>query len=360
MSIKIAIIGAGGMAGYHATGFRQAGADIVALADVNKAAAEKAAAKHGIPQVFDDVAQMLKSMPELDAVSIIVPNKFHAPLALQALKAGKHVFCEKPPALSAKEMFALQTAAAKAKKTLMFNFNNRARPESYAMMDYIQQGVVGTINTCQAKWIRRAGIPGFGGWFTTKALSGGGPLIDLLHMIDLGMHFMGYPEPAHILARTYTDHIDDKAYKGPWGIPDVAKGTTDVEAAAHGFVTFKTGQALSFQVSWAELNQREEVSVTFQGTKAGGLVRRLFGTDGLDNTALDACQLYSVENGRHVNRDIIVSADETMGRVRSAVNFIRVLEGKEKPLNTPDQALSLMKIIDGAYKSAATGKPVTL
>jgi predicted dehydrogenase len=360
MSIKIAIIGAGGMAAYHATGFRQAGAEIVALADVNQPAAEKAAAKHGIPRVFGDVAEMLKAVPELDAVSIIVPNKFHAPLALQALKAGKHVFCEKPPALSAREMLALKTAAAKAKRTLMFNFNNRARPESYAMMDYIQQGAVGTINTCQAKWIRRAGIPGFGGWFTTKALSGGGPLIDLLHMIDLGMHFMGYPEPAHILARTYKDHIDNKAFKGPWGIPDVAKGTTDVEAAAHGFVTFKTGQALSFQVSWAELNQREEVSVTFQGTKAGGLVRRLFGTDGLDATALDACQLYSVENGRHVNRDIIVPADETMGRVRSAVNFIRVLEGTEKPLNTPDQALSLMKVIDGAYKSAATGKPVAL
>mgnify|MGYP003337199561 FL=1 len=94
--------------------------------------------------------------------------------------------------------------------------------------------------------------------------------------------------------------------------------------------------------------------------RSGGLVRRLFGIDGLDNTAIDACQLYPLENGRHVNRDIIAPADETMGRVRSAANFIRVLEGSEKPLNTPDQALSLMKIIDGAYKSAATGKPVAL
>lgn len=360
MSTKIAIIGAGGMAAYHAKGFRAAGAEIIALADVNEAAAKAAAAKHGIDRVFSDVGAMLKALPELDAVSVIVPNKFHAPLALQALAAGKHVFCEKPPALSAKEMAGMQAAAQKAKRTLMFNFNNRARPESYAMMEYIAAGQVGTINTCQAKWIRRAGIPGFGGWFTTKALSGGGPLIDLLHMIDLGLHFMGYPEPAHILARTFTDHIDNKAFKGPWGIPDVAKGTTDVEAAAHGFVTFKTGQAMSFAVSWAELNQREEVSVTFQGTRAGGLVRRLFGIDGLDNTAIDACQLYSLENGRHVNRDIIVPADETMGRVRSAVNFVRTIEGTEKPLNTPDQALALMKIIDGAYKSAATGKPVAL
>jgi len=360
MSTKIAIIGAGGMAAYHAAGFRQAGAEIIALADVNRAAAEKAAAKHGIGRVFTDVADMLNTLPELDAVSIIVPNKYHAPLALQALKAGKHVFCEKPPALSAKEMAQMQAAAAKAKRTLMFNFNNRARPESYAMMDYIAAGSIGTINSCQAKWIRRAGIPGFGGWFTTKALSGGGPLIDLLHMVDLGLHFMGYPEPAHVLARTYQDHINDKSFKGPWGIPDVAKGVTDVEAAAHGFVTFKTGQSMNFAVSWAEMNQREEVSVTFQGTKAGGLVRRLFGVDGIDATAIDACQLYTLENGRQVNRDIVVPADETMGRVRSAVNFVRSIEGTEKPLNTPDQALALMKIIDGAYKSAATGKPVAL
>ena len=360
MSIKIAIIGAGGMASYHAKGFREAGAEIVALADVNKAAAENAAAKQGIGKVYDNVAKMLRTEPDLDAVSIIVPNKFHAPLALQALAAGKHVLCEKPPAITAAEMAKMKAAAAKARRTLMFNFNNRARPESYAMMEYIKAGTIGTINTCQAKWIRRAGIPGFGGWFTTKALSGGGPLIDLLHMVDLGLYFMGYPEPAHILARTYRDHIGNKAFKGPWGIPDVVKGTTDVEAAAHGFVTFKTGQSMSLAVSWAEMNQREEVSVTFQGTKAGGLVRRLFGTDGLDNTAIDACQLYTLENGRQVNRDIIVPADETMGRTRSAANFIHALEGREAPLNTPDQALSLMKIIDGAYKSAATGKAVAL
>src|SRR5690606_3095519 len=121
--------------------------------------------------------------PDLDAVSVIVPNKFHAPLALQALKAGKHVFCEKPPALNAKEAIKMAAAAKTARRTLMFNFNNRARPESFAMKQYIEDGVVGRINTCQAKWIRRTGIPGFGGWFTTKALSGGGPLIDLLHMI---------------------------------------------------------------------------------------------------------------------------------------------------------------------------------
>ncbi len=358
MSIKIGIVGAGGMAGYHVAGFRKAGAEIVALADVVRPAAEKAAAKHGIGRVFGDLSEMLRRVPDLDAVSVIVPNKYHAPLSLQALRAGKHVFCEKPPALNAREMLRLRDAASKARRILMFNFNNRARPESYAMRDYIASGTIGSINTCQAKWVRRAGIPGFGGWFTTKALSGGGPLIDLLHMMDLGLHFMGYPEPAHILAATYRDHIDNKAFKGPWGIADVPRGVTDVEAAAHGFVTFKSGQAMSFQVSWAEMIEREEVSVAFQGRKAGGRVRRLFRTDGLDPTALDSCELYTLEHGRMVNREIAVPADETMGRVRSAENFVRAVEGREAPLNTPDEALTLMRIVDGAYASAANRRPV--
>jgi predicted dehydrogenase len=348
------------MAAYHANGFRQAGAEIIALADVNKNAAEAAAARFGIDQVFDDVGKMLKTLKGLQAVSVIVPNKFHAPIALQALRAGKHVFCEKPPAMSAKETATMVAAAKKARKTLMFNFNNRARPESFAMMDYIKEGTIGRINSCQAKWIRRTGIPGLGGWFTNKALSGGGPLIDLLHMVDLGHYFMGCPEPDWIMAQTFNDFITDKTFKGPWGIADVAKGTTDVESAAHGFVHFKTGQVMNFQVSWAEMNKREEVSVVFQGTKAGGLVQRLFGKDGLDETAIDSCELYTHENGRPVNRSVIVPSDETMGRTRSAANFIHTIEKKENPLNTPDQALALMKIIDGAYKSAASGRPVKL
>jgi predicted dehydrogenase len=358
MSIKIGIIGAGGMLRYHAAGFKSAGAEIVAVADVNAAAARSVAAREGIPRSFGDVAEMLQECPEISAVSVIVPNKFHAPVALQALAAGKHVFCEKPPALNAREASEMAALAQAKNLTLMFNFNNRARPESYAMMEYIRQGAVGRINSAQAKWIRRTGIPGLGGWFTTKALSGGGPLIDLVHMLDLALYFMGYPEPEWVMAQTFNDFITDKNFKGPWGIPDVANGVTDVESACHGLVKCKTGQIISLQISWAEMVRREEVSVAFQGTKAGGLVQRLFGVDGLDHTATDACELYVQENGRSVNRSILVSPDETMGRTRSAANFIRTLEGTEAPLNTPDQAVSLMRLIDAAYASASSGQPV--
>ena len=253
----------------------------------------------------------------------------------------------------------MKDAADKAGKRLLFNFNNRARPESFAMMEYVKDGTIGTINSAQAKWIRRTGIPGIGGWFTNKALSGGGPLIDLLHMVDLAMFLMGYPEPDHVLGQTFSDFITDKNFKGPWGIPDNADGVTDVESAAHGFVTFKSGQVLSLQVSWAEMVKREEVSVAFQGTQAGGKIERLFGSDGLDETCIDSCELYVQENGNSVNRAISVEACAVMGRSRSAANFIMAIEAKAAPLNTPDQAVLPMKTLDSPYDLANHGKLVT-
>ncbi len=360
MAIRIGVIGAGGMSAYHVPGFRAGGAEVAAIADVNFSAAQAAAEKFGIQKAYADVAEMLAS-EKLDAVSVITPNKFHKPLVLQALKAGKHVFCEKPPALNAAEMKQMAAAAKKAGCTLMFDFNNRARPESCAMKKAIDTGKVGKINSAQALWIRRTGIPGFGGWFTTKALSGGGPVIDLLHMIDLALYFMDYPEPAYVLANTFDDFMGDKRFKGPWGIPDRANGTCDVESAAHGFVTFKNGAVLYLRTAWAELNKREEVSVTFQGTKAGGLVRRLFGTDGLDETAEDVCELYTMsKTGARIDKTVASQPDETMGRIRAAQNFILTLRGKEKPLNTPDQAVKLMKIIDAIYASAAQKAPIKI
>ncbi|NNE48471.1 MAG: Gfo/Idh/MocA family oxidoreductase [Rhodothermales bacterium] len=357
MAISIGIVGAGGMVDYHIEGFESAGAEIVGIADIAIERANKVAAERDIPHVFDDVSDLLE-MKGLDAISIIVPNKFHAPLAIQGLNAGKHVFCEKPPALNAAEVVGMIEAAEASGKILMFNFNNRARPESYAIRNYIEDGTVGTINSAQAKWIRRVGIPGFGGWFTTRALSGGGPLIDLLHMLDLALYFMDYPEPAYVLGQTFDDFINDKNFKGPWGLPDVEGGTTDVEAAAHAFVTFKTGQVLTLQASWAEMVRGEEVSVVFQGTGAGGRVERAYAKDGDDDSATDTCELYVQENGISVNRSIIAQKDIEMGRNRSATNFIRTIEGKEEPLNTPAQALSLMKIIDAIYESARSGRPV--
>ena len=346
------------MAAYHIPGFRKGGADVVAVADPNRAAADKCATQHGISKTYASAEEMLAREP-LDAVSVITPNRFHAPLAIAALKAGKHVFCEKPPALNAREAAAMAQAARKARRRLLFDFCNRARPEAAAIRREIASGRFGKINSAQALWVRRTGIPGFGGWFTTKALSGGGPVIDLLHGIDLAMWFMGYPKPAYVLARTFDDFIRDRRFRGPWGIPERDDGVCDVEAAAYGFVTFADGSCLTVRNSWAEMVKREEMSVTLQGTKEGVLLRRLFGEDGHDETAEDVCEVYRMTaKGGRKDGSLTGRRDETMGRIRCAENFIKVLQGREEPLSDPSEAVTLMKVVDAIYASAKTGKPI--
>jgi predicted dehydrogenase len=357
--VNIGIIGAGGMASYHYQGFSKAGATILAVADSNLARAKAFAAKNLIANTYGSLNDMLDSLPELDAVSIVTPNKFHKELAVQALKTGKHVYCEKPPARNAAEVQEMYEAARESGKTLLFDFNNRARPEAQAMAPYIEKGVVGTINSAQASWIRRAGIPGFGGWFTDKEFSGGGPVIDLLHMLDLALYFMNFPEAEYVLASTFSDFMGNPVFKGPWGISD-GNGFMNVETACHAMITFKGGQCLTVRNSWAEMNEREVVSVVFQGSKAGGKVERLFARDGFDETSIDTCRLYTEEFGKQVNRDILCEKDEDMGRIANAMNFVQVITQGVKPFNTPLQALKLMKITDAIYESARTGKPVRI
>jgi predicted dehydrogenase len=358
--LKAGIVGAGGIADYHISGYLKSGVSVCAIADIDTKRAEEKAKKFNIKNVYSSYKEMLEKEKDIDIVSVCVPNKYHAEVSIECLKNGKNVFCEKPPALNAKETEKMVKVAKEAKKVLMFDFNNRARPESQALMKYIKNGDIGKINSAQALWIRRCGIPGFGGWFTQKALSGGGPVIDLLHMIDLALYFMEFPEPDYVLAKTFTDFSGNSDFKGPWGIPDVEGGIMDVETSSHAFITFKTGQVLFARNSWAEMNKREEVSVTFQGTKAGGMIRRLFGRDGIDDTAIDDCEIYTMEYGKPVNRKIIVEPDPKMGRERAVINFVNTIKKIEEPFSKPEEAIILMKIIDAIYKSSEEKKPAKI
>ena len=116
MAKKIAIVGAGWMAAYHVAGFRAAGAEVVAIADKNPAAAKEASQKYGVDKTFGDTKDLYGAIKDLDAVSIITPNVFHHPLVMEALAAGKHVFCEKPPGLNAAEVGQMVDAAGEGRQ----------------------------------------------------------------------------------------------------------------------------------------------------------------------------------------------------------------------------------------------------
>ena len=139
-----------------------------------------------------DTAEELLADPAIDAVSVCAANYAHAELTIKALRAGKHVLCEKPMALNAEEARQMKEAADRNGKLLMIGFVRRYGNDCKIMEDFVNSGYFGDIYYSKATYLRRNGNPG--GWFGDKSRSGGGPLIDLgVHVIDLTRYLMGKP-----------------------------------------------------------------------------------------------------------------------------------------------------------------------
>jgi len=211
--LKMGVVGVGGIWNFcHAnTLLEHPDVEIVAVCDIVKPKAQTFAKAHGIKHVFADYRDLLK-LKGLDFVDICTPNLYHSEIAVAAMKAGKHVFCEKPDAVNPVVAQKMADAAKKSGKTLMVMRNNRFAPGSRYLKKFIDAGKMGEIYTGRCGWQRRRGSPGKGGWFTTKALSGGGPLIDLgVHMIDLAIWLMGDPVPLAVSGCTYCKFADSVA-----------------------------------------------------------------------------------------------------------------------------------------------------
>ena len=163
------------------------------------------------PIVYTDYRELLAN-PEIQAVSVAVPNFLHVPIGLDAIAAGKHVLIEKPLARTTAEGEKLVRAAEDAGLVLGIVFNRRSRADMQALKQHIDRGRAGEIYHARAYWNRRAGIPGLGSWFTSKDGAGGGPLIDLgVHVLDMALWLMDDPVVERASAATY-------AKLGPQGI----------------------------------------------------------------------------------------------------------------------------------------------
>ncbi len=323
--------------------------EVVALCDIDRKKAQAYADEHGnIAHVFEDYRDLLKL--DLDFVDICTPNVWHSTMAVDALKKGLHVFCEKPDAVSVAEAKKMQSAAEKSGKTLMVMRNNRFRWDARYLHRYITEGHMGEIYTGRCGWIRRRGIPGRGGWFTTKALSGGGPLIDLgVHIIDMTMWLMGSPTPVAVTGCTYRKFADAPAISdsihSSFGEAQ-AEGTFDVEDLATGFIRFENGASLQIEFSWASNIEREMNFSELRGTKAGARI-------GMGDLAI-----FTEQAGGLVDLNPKGPRKEPSHHGMNLQHFVDVLQKRAKPIFTPEQGVNMIKILEAMYKSAESGKEV--
>lgn len=341
--LKVGIIGAGGIAtSVHIPSYLNSGfeVEIVGIADVALERAQEVAAEFDIPHVFSSYNEMFDKI-DLDAVSVCVPNKFHADASMSALKAGCHVLCEKPPAMNAEEAELMMKTAEEAGKILTYGFHFRYQPEVETAKTFIEAGEMGDIYAARVQAIRRRGIPGWG-VFTNKDLQGGGPLIDIgVHMLDTALYLMGYPEPDVILGRVH-QQIGNKQGVGLLGNWDWENYT--VEDMAVGLVTFKNGATLMLESAFAaNVEKKETLQVSLMGNKGGADIFPLKIYQEKHNTLVDITPAYPPK----IN-----------GHSREVSHFVESCLGGASPLSTPEQGVIIQQIIDAIYKSAETGEAI--
>ena len=229
--MRLALVGCGAIARrVHLPAFRAVGVDMVAFASGSRLSAEAAAAEWGSGTVYDG---WLDAIADVDAVAICAPNSLHAPIAIAAAQAGKHVFVEKPMAVTVAEADAMIAAADAAGVVLMPAHNARFAPPFRAARAAIADGVIGAVTGVRAALGHpgpEAWSPG-ATWFRDPARAGGGALL------DLGIH----------LADVLRAVLDDE-------VVEVAAMLTDsapVDDAAHVLLRFTRGATASLHASWS-------------------------------------------------------------------------------------------------------------
>lgn len=345
--LKIGLIGTGGIArGCHIPGFKSMpdNCEILWACDVNEESAHSAAGEHGIPRVTTNYHDILND-PEVDAVSITTPNKFHMQPTIDALNAGKHVLCEKPLAMNADEARRMCRAAADSGKILQVALQQRFTSEGQFMKNFIETGEMGDIYYARAQALRRRGVPAWG-VFIDKEQQGGGPLIDIgVHILDFTLFLMGYPKPVSASGAAWNKLGTNPDLFNFWGDYDRAKFT--VEDFAVGFIRFENGAVITLESSFMGNMDGSPYGTQVYGTRAGAEIKfnadkpvRIF-------TERDR-QLWDMTPA---NLPHVPSAHTA--EIQAFVNAIQ--EGKESPVPGLN-GLILNAIFDALYRSAETGK----
>lgn len=346
--LKVGIISAGAISCNHIEGYRKAGAEVIAICDPVQAVREARAQQYNIPAVYASVEELLANK-EITAVSVCSPNYVHAPITIQALRAGKHVLVEKPMAMSVAEAAAMVAAAKKARRLLMCGHNLRFSPDTRKVVELRTAGAFGNIYHAKCAWIRRRGIPGLGRWFTTRAQSGGGPLIDIgIHVIDRTWYMMGMPRPVAVCGTTasvFGRDIPKYVCAGMWAGPRDPRGVMDVEDFASAFIRFANGATMTVEVSWAANREEENIYSILMGEKLGALINS------------NGITLYG-ERGNSIATEKL-EFDGSSYPDRQA-HFVNCLRDGAKCICTGDDGLAIQKILNGIYTSSAQRREVRI
>jgi len=344
--VRIAILGTGRMADYHAERFREvANCQILAAVDVDRTRAEAFCKKHGIPTAYTNLEDVL-ARKDIDAVSNVTPDGFHAPLSIKCLKAGKHVLCEKPLALNYPDARRMVSVAQKAGLINMVNLSYRDWPCIQAVSTLVQRGGLGEMRHVEASYLQ-SWLPSkiWGDWRTTPTwlwrLSSShgskGALGDVgVHIIDFATYPVGHISSVYCRLKAFRKAPRDR----------VGEYVLDANDSAVLSIEFKNGALGTIHTTrWA-----------------GGHINRLYlkisGTKGsVEIDSERATDAYRMSAGKDLDKGLWKDV-KTAPVPNNYQRFVRsILTGKQ---DQPDFArgAEIQKILDACFKSDAEQRPV--
>ena len=302
-----------------------------------------------IEQVISDYKIALAD-PEVEAVFVLTPNFAHYTVAMDALRAGKHVLCEKPVTVNYELSREMAEEADKQGKILNIGVCNRYNKSIELLREYNDAGKFGNVYHVYCSFRAHRSIPGLGGAFTNKAESGGGVLIDWgIHYLDLILYILNAPKLKTCTCDAYNEMAKDmKSYKYNYmwaeDTKDVENGVNDVDDFITGHI--RTDKAsISFNGAWAQNIAIGDTYIDFLGDKGGARLSyggkfQFFDGQTLETIAPE----YDIPN-MYYCEDKAFLTDMKLGI---------------KNKNNIDNVLDSMLLLDRLYKSAELGEEIKL
>ena len=287
--------------------------------------------------------------PEVEAVFVLTPNFAHYTVTMDALRADKHVFCEKPVTINYELSKEMADEANARGKILNIGVCNRYHKSVEMLREMNERGEFGNIYHVYCSFRSHRSIPGLGGAFTTKAQSGGGVLIDWgVHFFDLILYILGSPELKTLSCNSYNEMAKDiksYTYKSMWAEDTMdPEGTNDVDDMITGFIRTE-GSSISFNGAWAQNIGKGEMFIDFMGDKGGarldyGKKFTFWSGDTLESFEPE----YDIPN-------MYLCEDEA---------FFESCKTGEKNRSHIDNILNSMRLLDTLYQSAERGEEIKL
>jgi predicted dehydrogenase len=304
------------------------------LCDVDTSKAAIVADRFNIPKVYEDIAEML-NQEQLDMVFILTPNNMHLPMSLLALDHDVHVFIEKPAARNATEAERIKKHADISEKTVMVGMQNRFRPDVIALHRFINGNELGKPFFIKAGWLHAQYQAVKQAWLFNQSVSGGGVVMDLgVQLIDMVWWLLGRPKPSCVKSFSYKINKELK-----------------VEDFCVACITFGQDISFSVEISWDFPISQDIFYLEIIGEKGIG--------------TMNPVKLQKLMHGQIMN--IIPNLQETkighfkMGYQNELNHWIDFLTGRVDRLESNiDDAIEVLKIVDGLYKSIEEKKEIKL